>query len=81
MIDKGANQIKESKINIIIHQFELFKTESDVYERYIFSLTNVINGLKSLKKSYPKLDLVNKILRLLQKLQEPKSKRFENSIS
>ena len=63
---KGTNQVKESKINMLVHTYEMFKMEpsetiSDIYTRF----TNIINSLKSLRKVYTNQELVNKILRSL----------------
>ena len=63
---EGTNQVKESKINMLVHKYELFKMEHDESITKILTLfTNIINGLKSLGKSYSNSDLVRKILRSL----------------
>lgn len=44
-----------------------------MYIKVIYTcFTNIINGFKSLRMTYPNVDLVNKILRSLPKSQEPK---------
>ena len=63
---EGTNQVKESKINLLMHNYELFKMEptetiSEMFTRF----TDIINGLKSLGRTYTNSDLVQKILRCL----------------
>lgn len=65
---EGTNQVKESKINLLTHQYKFFKMENDETIKNIFPrLTNIVNGLNSLKKTYPNGHLVNTILRSLPK--------------
>ena len=61
-----TNQVKESRINMLVHKYELFKmkpTESitNMFTRF----TNIVNSLKSLAKDYTNSNLVRKILRSL----------------
>ena len=70
---KGISRVKEPKINLLIHSFELFQmkpseTISDMYTRF----TNVVNGLKGHGKIFLDFELVNKILRSLPKSWDPK---------
>ena len=70
---EGTNQVKESKINILVHNYELFKIKSDesiieMFTRFI----DIINGLKSLIKLCPNNEQVRKILRSLPKSWEAK---------
>lgn len=58
---EGTNQVKMSKIYMLMHKYELFKIESDesiieICTRFI----DIINGLKCLGKSYFNSDLVKK---------------------
>ena len=70
---KGTNQVKESKINMLVHKYELFKMEHDESITEMFThFTDIINGLKSLGKSYSNSDLVRKILRSLPRTWEAK---------
>ena len=70
---EGTNQVKESKINILVHKYELFKMEHDESITEIFThFTDIINGLKYLGKSYSNSDLVRKILRSLPRTWEAK---------
>ena len=48
---EGINQVKETKINMLVHKYELFKmgpneTITSIYTRF----TNIVNNLKILKK-------------------------------
>ena len=63
------SQIKESKINLLIHEYELFKIEqyesiSDMFSKFI----DIINTLNGLHKKYTNHKLVCKILRCLPKI-------------
>ncbi|GAV58462.1 UBN2 domain-containing protein, partial [Cephalotus follicularis] len=65
---EGTNQVKESKISMLVHEYELFMMHdneriSDMFTRF----TTIINSLKNLGKSYPNQELVRKILRCLPK--------------
>ena len=63
IIYEDVNEIKESKISMLVHVFEMFKMESYEYIFNIFSrFTNIINDLTLLGKSYANVDLVRKIL-------------------
>ncbi|GAV84871.1 UBN2 domain-containing protein, partial [Cephalotus follicularis] len=66
---EGTNQVKESKISMLVHEYELFmmhdnESISDMFTRF----TTIINSLKNLGKSYPNQELVRKILRYLSTL-------------
>ncbi|GAV76601.1 UBN2 domain-containing protein, partial [Cephalotus follicularis] len=67
---EGTNQVKESKISMLVHEYQLFvmhdnESISDMFTRF----TTIINSLKNLGKSYPNHELVRKILRCLPKKQ------------
>ena len=63
---EGTNQVKESKINMLVHKYELFKMEHDESITEIFThFMDIINDLKSLGKFYSNSNLVRKILRSL----------------
>ncbi|GAV79095.1 zf-CCHC domain-containing protein/DUF4219 domain-containing protein/UBN2 domain-containing protein, partial [Cephalotus follicularis] len=60
---EGTNQVKESKISMLVHEYELFVMHdneciSDMFSRF----TTIINSLKNLGKSYSNQELVRKIL-------------------
>ena len=63
---EGTSQVKESKINMLVHNYELFNMTPEesitvMYTRF----TTIINALNALGKSYTNSDLVRKILRSL----------------
>ena len=63
---EGNNQVKKSKINMLVHKYELFKMEREESITEIFThFMDIINDLKNLDKSYSNSDLVRKILRSL----------------
>ncbi|GAV72469.1 UBN2 domain-containing protein, partial [Cephalotus follicularis] len=58
---KGTNQVKESKISMLVHEYELFlmhdnESISDMFTHF----TTIINSLKNLGKSYPNQELQSK---------------------
>ncbi|GAV65850.1 LOW QUALITY PROTEIN: UBN2 domain-containing protein, partial [Cephalotus follicularis] len=80
---EGTNQVKESKISMLVHEYELFimhdnECISDMFSRF----TTIINSLKNLGKSYSNQELVRKILRCLPKsslmTRETTMKNHEN---
>ena len=70
---EGTNQVKESKINMLVHKYELFKIEHNESITVMFTrFMDIINGLKSLGKSYSNSDLMRKILRSLPRTWKAK---------
>ncbi|GAV72601.1 UBN2 domain-containing protein, partial [Cephalotus follicularis] len=77
---EGTNQVKESKISMLVHEYELFVMHdneciSDMFSRF----TTIINSLKNLGKSYSNQELVRKILRCLPKSWTPKVTAIEEA--
>ncbi|GAV62982.1 UBN2 domain-containing protein, partial [Cephalotus follicularis] len=77
---EGTNQVKDTKINRLVHDYELFtmlenENISSMYARF----NDIINDLKGLGKVYTNHELVSKILRCLQKSWEPKVTVIEES--
>ncbi|GAV71628.1 UBN2 domain-containing protein, partial [Cephalotus follicularis] len=77
---EGTNQVKESKISMLVHEYELFlmhdnESISDMFTRF----TTIINSLKNLGKYYPNQELVRKILRCLPKSWTPKVTTIEEA--
>ena len=63
---EGTNTIKETKINALLQQYELFKFKSDESVKDAFNRFTVItNELASLGKAIGDPDLVRKMLRIL----------------
>jgi len=70
---EGTNQVKQSRIELLMRQFELFEmgdreTVMDMYAHF----THITNELKSLRKSFTTEELVRKILRFLAHSWEAK---------
>jgi len=70
---EGTNQVKQSRIELLMRKYELFKVgdrESvmDMYTRF----AHITNELKSLGKSFTTYELVGKILRILPHSWEAK---------
>lgn len=46
---EGTNQVNKSKINILVHKYELFKIDnSETISEMFYHFTNIINDLKDL---------------------------------
>ena len=70
---EGTSRVKDSKVNILLHDFKLFRmqpseTIGDMYTHFM----DVVNNLRVLGKSFSNFDLVSKILRSLPKRWDPK---------
>ena len=71
MAHEGTNQVKQSRIELLMKKYELFKmsdkeTVMDMYTRF------TTNELKLLGKSFTTEELVRKILRFLPQSWETK---------
>jgi len=65
---EGTSQVRETKINMFVHQYELFKMQSGKTIKEMFTrFTDITNNLKSLGKTYTNEEMVRKILRCLPK--------------
>ncbi|RVW25277.1 hypothetical protein CK203_114772 [Vitis vinifera] len=63
---KGTNKVKESKINLLVHNYELFSMkETETIVEMITRFTDIVNGLEALGKTYKESEKVMKILRSL----------------
>ena len=68
MTYKGIGQVRDTKINMFVHQYELFKMQPDKTIKEMFTrFTDITNNLKSLGKMYTNEEMVRKILRCLPK--------------
>ncbi|GAV65761.1 UBN2 domain-containing protein, partial [Cephalotus follicularis] len=77
---EGTNQVKESKISMLVHEYELFVMHDDECIGDMFTrFTTIINSLKNLGKSYLKQEVVRKILRCLPKSWTPKVTSIEEA--
>jgi hypothetical protein len=65
---EGTNQVKESKMNMLVHEYELFvmKKDENISEMST-RFTNIVNCLKALGKIYTNQENVRKILRSFPK--------------
>ncbi|CAN1339431.1 Retrovirus-related Pol polyprotein from transposon TNT 1-94 [Linum perenne] len=77
---EGTSQVKETKINVLMHEYEMFKmneteTISAMYDR--FNL--IVSKLKHLGKKLDRGDLVRKILRSLPREWMPKITAIEEA--
>ena len=61
---EGTNQVKKSKINLLVHNYELFSMkENETIVEMITRFTDIVNGLEALGKTYKESEKVMKILR------------------
>ena len=70
---EGNNQVKESRINILMHDYELFSIKDfesivEMFSKFIV----IVNELEALRKTYIEVEKVMKILRSLLKKWEQK---------
>ncbi|GAV58592.1 UBN2 domain-containing protein, partial [Cephalotus follicularis] len=50
---EGTNQVKDAKISMLVHQYELFQMNEDEDIKSMFTrFTNIINALQSLDKTF-----------------------------
>ena len=60
---EGTNQVKESKINMLVHKYEIFKIEQNETITSMFTcFTDITNCLKNLSRIYTNTDNVRKFL-------------------
>src|SRR4051812_32853272 len=77
---EGTTRVKESKISVLVHKFELFtmnegESIKDMYTR----LTDITNSLIGLGKTYSSVDCVRKILLALTSDWEKKVTALEEA--
>uniref|UniRef100_A0A199UCQ2 UBN2 domain-containing protein n=1 Tax=Manihot esculenta TaxID=3983 RepID=A0A199UCQ2_MANES len=69
-----TNQVKESKANLLVRDFELFEMKSsETIAEMSTRFTNLVNILKVLGKRFEEIELVKKILRSLPKSWKAKT--------
>ncbi|GAV65394.1 UBN2 domain-containing protein, partial [Cephalotus follicularis] len=62
---EGTNQVKEAKINMLVHEYELFTMHDNEDIKTMFTrFTNITNALQALDKVYTNSEMVRKILRI-----------------
>ena len=65
---EGTNQVKESKIDMLIHQYELFKMLPNESITSMFTrMTTITNSLDVIGRTYTNANIISKILRSLPK--------------
>ncbi|MQL72657.1 hypothetical protein Taro_004976 [Colocasia esculenta] len=75
-----TNKVKETKIDILVTQYERFQMQSGETITQMFSrFTDITNGLAGLGKSYEMRDMVRKILRSLPSSWTPKVTAIEEA--
>jgi len=68
MTHEGTNKVKESKIGMLVHQYELFKMLPNESITSMFTrMTIITNSFDVLGRIYANADIVSKILRSLPK--------------
>lgn len=63
--NEGTEDIKQSKINTLTHQYELFDMEEDENTSMQIRFTNIVNKLQNHGKTISNQDCTNKILRCM----------------
>ena len=80
VIYEGTSEVRETKANMLVSEYEAFKMKQDESISDMFSrLTILTNGLKSLRKSYSEYEIVRKILRSLTSAWHTKATVIEES--
>ena len=60
---KEKNKVKETKIFVIVHKFELFQImKNETISEIITRFTNIINSLVALEKQYTQVEMVREVL-------------------
>ncbi|XP_055961809.1 uncharacterized protein LOC130015514 [Mercurialis annua] len=63
---EGTDEVKESKINMLKRQYELFQMQpNESIQELSTRLSNIVNGMKSLGENIREEELVKKVLRSL----------------
>ncbi|MQL79697.1 hypothetical protein Taro_012144 [Colocasia esculenta] len=77
---EGTDKVKETRIDILVTQYERFQMEpGETISQMFSSFTDIINGLVGLGKTYPMGDMVRKILRSLPSSWTPKVTAIEEA--
>ena len=77
---EGNKKVREAKVIMLVHQYELFKMKDDESIEAMYSrFQTLVSGLQILKKSYVASDHVSKILRCLPARWRPKVTAIEEA--
>ncbi|GAV70628.1 zf-CCHC domain-containing protein/DUF4219 domain-containing protein/UBN2 domain-containing protein, partial [Cephalotus follicularis] len=72
---EGTNQVKEDKINMLVHEYEMFTMHDNEDIKTMFTrFTNITNALQAIGKIYTNSEMVRKILRRFKKFLASKKK-------
>ena len=62
LIYEWTSQVKETKANMLVHDYELFKMKpEEIISEMFAKLTEITNGLKGLGREYSNAELVRKV--------------------
>jgi hypothetical protein len=77
---EGTSKVKETKISVLVHRFELFKMkEKETIAEMFTRFTDITNSLIALGKKYTQVEMVRKILRALTSDWEKKTTAIEEA--
>ncbi|GAV60342.1 UBN2 domain-containing protein [Cephalotus follicularis] len=77
---EGTNQVKEAKISMLVHEYEMFTmNENKDIKSMLSRFTNIINALQALDKTYSNSEMLRKILRCLPRSWMPKVTAIEEA--
>ena len=80
LIYEGTSEVKETKANLLITEYEMFRMKTDESISDMFArLMQLINHLKALGKMYTDTELVRKVLRSLTSAWHTKATVIEDS--
>ncbi|GAV79896.1 zf-CCHC domain-containing protein/DUF4219 domain-containing protein/UBN2 domain-containing protein, partial [Cephalotus follicularis] len=72
---EGTNQVKEAKISMLVHDYEMFTMNENEDIKSMFSrFTNIINELQALDKTYSNSEMLAHITRKFKKFLASKKK-------
>nr|XP_009626801.1 uncharacterized protein LOC104117450 [Nicotiana tomentosiformis] len=76
---EGTNKVKETRINMLVHDYELFQMkEGESIEKMFARFSKIIGDLKAFGKTYSSGDQVRKILRSLPSIWKIKVVALES---
>ena len=77
---EGTNQVKDSKVRILVNDYEMFKMKPNESMVEMFTrFTNVVNGLEGLGNRVSEEDKISKILRCLLLKWNSKTEAIEEA--
>ncbi|VFQ97335.1 unnamed protein product [Cuscuta campestris] len=78
---EGMDQVREAKIDVLTHEYELFRMkENEKIDEMFERFSKIVNDLHALKKTYTDKELVRKILRSLTPEWRSKADAIQESI-